>query len=73
MNIVKWCHGCRATVSDWIGEDRPIRIDVECFAPGQSISAPPIWAKALIVPREQEQTVREYLDSIVYNCCIGLI
>lgn len=40
MYINEWRHGCRVTVSDWIGKDEdgqtPIRIGVEYFKPGAS-------------------------------------
>lgn len=69
MHIEKWCHGCKVTVSDWIDKQRSIWVYVECFAPGQAISRPPIWTESIIIPREQEATVISYLDSIVWNIC----
>lgn len=76
MNIIKWCQGCRVTVSDWIGKDAngetPIRIGVEYFKPGARISCPE-WEKVIYCPRSEEQTIINYLDSIVMNICTGAI
>ncbi len=65
----KWIHGCRVTVSDWIGEDRdgqtPIRIGVEYFKPGSSLSSP-IREDVLYCPRCEEPVIKNRLDSIVF-------
>lgn len=70
MYICEWYYGCRVTVTDWIGKDEdgetPIRIGIESFSPGSSVSRPD-WEKVLYCPRREEQTIKNYLDSIVYN------
>lgn len=77
MYYQKWCHGCRVTVSDWIGKDEsgkiPIRIDIEYFAPGTSTASAPVWEKAIICPRSEEDIIYNRLDSIAYSACIGKI
>ena len=70
MYICEWHYGCRVTVTDWIGKDvdgeTPIRIGIESFSPGSSVSKPD-WEKVLYCPRREEQKIKNYLDSIVYN------
>ena len=70
MYICEWHYSCRVTVTDWIGKDEdgetPIRIGIESFSPGSSVSKPD-WEKVLYCPRREEQKIRNYLDSIVYN------
>ena len=70
MYIGEWHHGCRVTVTDWIGKDEDcetlIRIGIESFSPGSSVNKPD-WEKVLYCPRREEQKIKNYLDSIVYN------
>lgn len=70
MYICEYHHGCRVTVTDWIGKDEdgkvPIHIEITSFLPG-SLAERPEWEKVLICPRREEQKIRRYLDSIVYN------
>lgn len=70
MYICEWHHGCRVTVTDWVGKDvdgeTPIRIGIESFSPGSSASRPD-WEKVLYCPRREEQKIKNYLDSIIYN------
>ena len=77
MYLQEWHHGCRVTVSDWIGKDndgeKPIRIDIEYFKPGASLSGPPAWEKNIICPRREEAKIYSFLDSIAYNACINNI
>lgn len=77
MYIQEWQQGCRVTVSDWIGKDpdgeTPIRIGVEYFKPGASISSRPVWERAIYCPRSEEITIRMYLNSIVFSIRAGLI
>lgn len=74
MYIETWMHGCKVTVSDWIGKDKngetPIRIGVEYIRPGGAISRP-AWEKAIYVARRDQDTVRMYLDSIVNHIIEG--
>lgn len=70
MYICEWHYGCRITVTDWIGKDvdgeTPIRIDIESFSPGSPVNKPD-WEKILYCPRREEQKIKNYLNSIVYN------
>lgn len=70
MYICEWHYGCRITVTDWIGKDvdgeTPIRIGIESFSPGSSVNKPD-WEKVLYCTRREEQKIKNYLDSIVYN------
>ena len=70
MYICEWHYGCRITVTDWVGKDEdgetPIRIGIESFSPGSSVNKPD-WEKVLYCPRREEQKIKSYLDSIVYN------
>ena len=70
MYICEWHYNCRVTVTDWIGKDEdgetPIRIGIESFSFGSSASKPN-WEKVLYCPRREEQKIKNYLDSIVYN------
>ena len=70
MYICEGHYGCQITVTDWIGKDAdgetPIRISIESFSPGSSVSKPD-WEKVLYCPRREEQKIKNYLDSIVYN------
>ena len=70
MYICEWHYGCRITVTDWIGKDvdgeTPIRIGIESFSPGSSVNKPD-WEKVLYCLRREEQKIKNYLDSIVYN------
>lgn len=76
MNINTWLYGCRVSVTDWVGKDAdgktPIRIGVEYFRPGSSISHP-AWERVIYCARRDEQTVRDRLDSIVWGICSGAI
>ena len=75
MYIQEWRQGCRVTVSDWIGKDSdgktPIRIGVEYFKPGASLSRPPEWERVIYCPRREEEKINNYLDSIVCAICSG--
>lgn len=75
MYICERHYGCRVTVTDWTGKDAdgesPIRIDIESFSPGSSASRPD-WEKVLYCPRREEQKIKNYLDSIVYNILFRL-
>ena len=70
MYICEWHYGCRITVTDWIGKDvdgeTPIRIGIESFSPGSSVNKKK-REKVLYCPRREEQKIKNYLDSIVYN------
>lgn len=70
MYICEWHYNCRVTVTDWIGKDEdgetPIRIGIESFSSGSPASKPD-WEKVLYCPRREEQKIKNYLDSIVYN------
>ena len=70
MYICEWHYGCRVTATDGIGKDEdgetPIRIGIESFSPGSSVSRPDL-EKVLYCPRREEQKIKNYLDSIVYN------
>lgn len=75
MYICEWHYNCRVTVTDWIKKDAdggtPIRIGIESFSPGSSASSPD-WEKVLYCPRREEQKIKNYLDSIVYNILFRL-
>lgn len=70
MYICEYHHGCQVIVTDWVGKDEdgktPIHIEITSFSPGSSVERPE-WEKILICPRREEQKIRRYLDSIVYN------
>ena len=76
MYIQEWRQGCRITVSDWIGKDSdgktPIRVGVEYFKPGAAICRPE-WERVIYCPRKEENTIKNYLDSIVCAICSGAI
>ena len=65
----EWIEGCRVTVSDWYKKDsedqKPIRIGVEYFKPGASLSRPPEWERVIYCPRREEEKINNYLYSIV--------
>lgn len=77
MYIQEWRQGCRVTVSDWIGKDSdgktPIRVGVEYFKPGASLSRLPEWERVIYCPRREEEKINNYLDSIVCAICSGAI
>ena len=74
MYIETWEHGCKVTVSDWIGNDingeTPIRIGVEYIKPGETVSRP-TWERVLYCPRSEEQTIKDRLNSIVLAIITG--
>lgn len=64
MKIQKWESGYRATAEDWF-DGRHIFLSIECFRPGQSLSQPPAWEKAFLLPKAEEDTIRNYFNSVV--------
>ncbi len=76
MYMNEWHHGCRVSISDWIGKDvdgkTPIRIGIEYFRPGASLNRPE-WERVIYCPRREEQKIRERIDSIVMGICSGSI
>lgn len=76
MYIEKWLHGCRVTVSEWIGKDAdgktPLRIGVEYFKPGAAITRPE-WERAIYCPRRECQTIIDHLDSISAAILMGAL
>lgn len=62
MYMQKWIAGTRVTVDDWY-EDNKIWIHFDIYTKSTAVDRPDHEFYALL-PREEEDTVRNYLDSI---------
>lgn len=66
----KW-HGCtKVTAFDWIDGEN-VYINIQYYRPGSNICKPPAWEKSFLIPGEMAQTVRNYMDSVVYGLATG--
>ena len=63
MTIERWISGIKATATDWY-DKRNLYFEVECYRPGQSMSQPPAWSKAFLLPIENWPTVQNFFDSV---------
>ena len=76
MEYQQWIDGCRVIVTDWITKDETghptIRVGVEHFTPGKSMTFPE-WERVIYCPRREEQTIRDHLEAITRNIEFGAI
>lgn len=66
MNIDKWIGSYKIRVFPWIDNKR-IYCNVQYYAPGQSISRPPIWDKTVYITDNAagRRLIYEFTDSLV--------
>jgi hypothetical protein len=66
MEIDRWIGGFKVRSFPWIDGKR-LYINVQYFAPGQSISQPPLWDKTVYLAdnAEGQRIMRDYLHSLV--------
>ena len=66
LNIERWTSGYKATVTDWYDGEN-IYFEVAYYQPGQSLGRPPQWSKSYLLPKSEEQKIRDYFDSVTVN------
>lgn len=68
MEIDRWISGYKVRSFPWIDGKR-IYINVQYFAPGQSIEQPPVWDKSVYVTDNAagRRLVYEFTDSLVQH------
>lgn len=65
MNIETWIEGCRVTARDT--PEGKIFLLMEYFKPGSNINRGADREKFMLIPKEEEWIVRNYLHSIVHH------
>ena len=66
MEINKWINGYKIRSFPWV-DGKQIYFNVQYFAPGQSISKPPVWDKTVYITDNAagQRLVNELTDSLV--------
>lgn len=66
MEIDRWVSGYKVRSFPWIDGKR-IYINVQYYAPGQSIERPPVWDKSVYLTDNEEgqRIITDFLDSLV--------
>lgn len=66
MEINKWIGSYKTRSFPWIDGKR-IYFNVQYYAPGQSISQPPVWDKTVYITDNEagKQLIREFTHSLV--------
>lgn len=66
MNIDKWINGYKVRAFPWIDNKR-IYFNVQYYAPGQSISRPPVWDKTVYITNNEagQRLVNDFTHSLV--------
>ena len=66
MELDTWVSGYKVRSFPWI-DGKHIYINVQYFAPGQSISQPPVFDKSVYITDNDngKRLVRDFLDSLV--------
>lgn len=66
MEIDNWFGSCKVRAFPWIDGKR-IYFNVQCYAPGQSISKPPVWDKTVYITDNEagRRIAYEFTDSLV--------
>lgn len=66
MEIDKWVNSCKVRSFPWI-DGKQIYFNVQYFAPGQSISKPPVWDKTVYITDNESgrRLVSEFTYSLV--------
>lgn len=69
MTIERWTSGYNVTATDWY-DKRNIYFEIAYYRPGQSMSQPPVWSKAFLLPIENWPIVQNYFDSVTNTLAI---
>lgn len=64
INIDTWVAGYKVQISDWI-DGKSIYLNICYYRPGSSLSQPPAVNRSFLLPLDMEQTLRNYLHSVV--------
>ncbi len=66
MEIDKWILGYKIRSFPWV-DKKNIYFNVQYYAPGQSISKPPVWDKTVYITNNVagQNMVEQYTDSLV--------
>ncbi|MGI6225700.1 MAG: hypothetical protein ACOYJ1_05520 [Peptococcales bacterium] len=66
MELDKWIGSCKVRAVPWIDGKR-IYFNVQYYAPGQSITKPPVWDKSVYITDNAagQRLVHEFTDSLV--------
>lgn len=64
MNIDEWVDSYKVRAFDWI-DGRNIFLNVMEYAPGASLSKPPMVDVSVLIPKEQEPVMKEFLHTVV--------
>lgn len=74
MEIDKWISGCKVRAFPWIDGEN-IYVNVQYFAPGQSINHPPIWDKTAYIRNDEsgQRFVFDFTHTLVESFISGKI
>lgn len=66
MDFEKWVSGYKVRVFPWI-DGETFYVNVQYFAPGQSIARPPVWEKMAYVTDNERgrRVIQNFLHSLV--------
>lgn len=67
MDFERWIGSCKVRVLPWI-DGKTFYVNVQCFAPGQSISSPD-WEKTIYITDNEpgRKIIHDFLDSLVIH------
>jgi hypothetical protein len=68
MEVDRWIGAYKVRAFPWIDKKR-IYVNVQYFAPGQSVQQPPVWDKTIYVTDDDNgrRLVYEFTDTLVEN------
>lgn len=74
MEIDRWIGSCKVRAFPWI-DGKSVYVNVQYFAPGQSICKPPVWDRTVYIQNDDagHRFVFEYTDTLVEAVCRGKI
>ena len=67
MELDKWVAGYKVRAFPWIDGGKHIYVNVQYYAPGQSIEKPPVWDKSILIVNDDDgkKAVFEFTHSLV--------
>ena len=66
MEIDRWTSGCKVRIFPWI-DKKHIYVNVQYFAPGQSVQQPPVWDRTVYITDDPNgnRLAYEFTESLV--------
>lgn len=64
--IDKWIHGYKVRGFKWI-DNKNYYLNIAYYRPGQSLSQSPASEKSVLIPLDEWENKKQFLDSIVYG------